>query len=174
MTEQWLSLCIQRDIAEAQQLGGFTIPDEWLIETKFMQHKIDQCRNCPEYIPWCTRAIVLNETMIGRIGFHEPPDSPHLRAHGPNTIEFGYSIFEAHRRQGYATEAVRALMLWATRAAGIEQFVLSIGPGNTASQAIARRLGFTKVGEQIDDVDGLEEVFLSKGGNLFANDSSVQ
>ena len=169
MSEEWLALCLRNDTSGARNLGGFTIPGEWFAEKAFIQRKIDQCRSCPAYRPWCTRAIVINSEMIGRIGFHELPDSPHLCAHGPNTIEFGYSIFEKHRRQGYATEAVQGLMHWAVRDAGIEQFVLSIAPDNAASQAIARRFGFKKIGEQIDEVDGLEEVFFVKGADLAAN-----
>lgn len=169
MTEEWLSFCLGGDVIKASNLGGFSIPNEWFAERAFIQHKVNQCLAHPVYIPWCTRAIVLNQEMIGRVGFHEPPDSLHIREHGPHTIELGYSIFETHRRSGYATEAVRGLMTWAAREAGIEQFVLSIAPDNTASQAIARRFGFTKVGEQIDDVDGLEEVFLLKRSQLFAD-----
>ncbi len=172
MTEEWLSACLDRDGLRAQSIGEFSIPDEWFLEQSFIQRKVNQCRTCPEYVPWCTRAIVLAGAMIGRIGFHEPPDSPHLRRHGPNTVEIGYGVFEAHRRRGYATEALQELMLWAAREAKIKQFVLSIGPNNVASQAIARRFGFTKVGEQIDDADGLEEVFLLKSTRSFADTRS--
>jgi RimJ/RimL family protein N-acetyltransferase len=36
---------------------------------------------------------------------------------------------------------------------------LSIAPDNTASQAVARPFGLVAVGEQVDDVDGLEVVY---------------
>ena len=39
------------------------------------------------------------------------------------------------------------------------RFRASISPDNVASLAIASRFGFRHVGEQIDDVDGLELVF---------------
>ncbi len=35
----------------------------------------------------------------------------------------------------------------------------SVSPDNEPSLAIVRRLGFTQVGEQIDEIDGLELVF---------------
>jgi len=42
---------------------------------------------------------------------------------------------------------------------GVRQFVVSIGPWNEPSLAIARKLGFTQTGEQWDEEDGLELVF---------------
>ncbi len=122
----------------------------------------DQYRSDAQFPYWGVRAIVLHapRVMIGRIGFHESPDPPHLRALAPNAIEFGYSIFPEYRGRGFATEAVHALMNWCAQHREIENFVLSIAPENVLSQAIARRFGFKKVGEQIDECDGLEEMFL--------------
>ena len=42
---------------------------------------------------------------------------------------------------------------------GATAFLLSISPDNAASLAIAAKLGFTRIGEQMDEVDGLEWVF---------------
>lgn len=169
MTPQWLALCIQGDSRAAAKLAGYDIPEDWFQNKSFIQHKTDQCAATPEYLPWCTRAIVLasDNRMIGQIGFHEPPDPPHLCVHGPGTIEFGYTIYDAYRRQGYATEAVLALMKWSIHNAGIRQFVLSIAPDNAASHALARRFGFRKIGEQMDEADGLEEVLLLESSMLF-------
>lgn len=88
--------------------------------------------------------------MIGHVGFHGPPKDA--------AAEMGYTIFPAYRGKGYATEAVQGLMAWG-RAHGVERFVLSISPGNAPSLAVARRLGFKRVGRQIDEEDGLEYVF---------------
>jgi len=69
-----------------------------------------------------------------------------------------------HRRQGYATEAARAMMDWAAREHGVERFFVSIAPDNASSLAMAAKLGFRQVGEQIDEQDGLEYVFeLARG-----------
>ena len=99
--------------------------------------------------------------MVGQIGFHAPPGSPDLQAIAPGGIEYGYRIYPPYRGRGYAKEAARGLMAWAVEQ-GVTSFVVSIRPNNAPSQAIARSLGFVKVGEQIDEVDGLEEVFLLK------------
>ena len=112
--------------------------------------------------------VVLKATnqMLGQIGFHTPPDPPGLRDVAPGGIEFGYRIYEPYRRNGYAKEAAIALMRWAATEHGIEPFVVSISPGNLSSQTMAHSLGFVKVGEQMDDVDGLEDVLVLTGNKL--------
>jgi RimJ/RimL family protein N-acetyltransferase len=55
-------------------------------------------------------------------------------------------------------------MDWAQNAYDIRHFAASISPDNPASLRIIQRLGFTKVGEGIDDVDGIEHVFLRIAG----------
>ncbi len=43
---------------------------------------------------------------------------------------------------------------------GVRKFVASISPDNAASQALIARLGFTQVGQVLDDEDGPEDVYL--------------
>ena len=64
-----------------------------------------------------------------------------------------------HRRRGYAIEAARALMDWAAQEHDVASFFVSIAPDNVASLALAAKLSFAQVGEQIDEEDGLEYVF---------------
>jgi RimJ/RimL family protein N-acetyltransferase len=49
-------------------------------------------------------------------------------------------------------------MAWA-RQQGVTRFVLSISPTNAPSVRIANRLGFVKIGSQMDEADGLEEIY---------------
>jgi predicted acetyltransferase len=72
----------------------------------------------------------------------------------------GYTVFAPERRRGYAAEAVAGLMDWA-RGQGVTNFVLSIAPANTASRAVATRLGFTgPIDQVIDEVDGPEDIWV--------------
>jgi L-amino acid N-acyltransferase YncA len=50
-------------------------------------------------------------------------------------------------------------MAWA-RTQRVRSFVVSIRPDNTPSLAIAQNLGFRRVGQHIDQEEGLEYVFL--------------
>jgi len=90
--------------------------------------------------------------MAGYIGFHGPP-------HVIGRAEMGYTVRPKFLRQGYATEAAKAMIEWARLQHGVTRFYLSIAPDNEASLAMAAKLGFTQVGEQIDEEDGLELVF---------------
>lgn len=55
---------------------------------------------------------------------------------------------------------------WARDHHGVASFVLSISPGNQASQAPATGLGFTRVGGHVDELDGPEDVLVLDVGPL--------
>ncbi len=123
----------------------------------FLQYRLAQLRADPSIQPWLGRAIVLTDPsgarhVIGSIGFHGPPD-PERR------LEVGYSVDPTYRRRGYAIEAVRALLDWALRSHGIRRFIASVSPDNAPSLGLIGQLGFRRVGEQIDEIDGLEYIF---------------
>jgi ribosomal-protein-alanine N-acetyltransferase len=123
----------------------------------FARYRLAQMEADPTVQPWLARAMVLTDPnghrrAIGAIGFHGPPDER-------GRVEIGYRVEPADRRQGFTREAVRALFDWANREHGIRTFVASISPQNDPSLALARGFGFVRVGEQMDEVDGLEYVF---------------
>lgn len=136
------------------------VPDGWPDEhdARFLRLRHGQMRDEPATQAWLARAIVLQERIeiIGHIGFHGPPTD--------GWAEMGYTVFKPHRRKGYAEESIVALMRWAREANGIETFRLSIDPGNEPSLALAAKLGFVRIGEQIDPEDGIEHVFELRAG----------
>lgn len=105
----------------------------------------------PDYAPWSVRLLLLKPCLqaIGHIRFHSRPRE--------GAVEFGYVVFTPWRRQGYATEAAEAMMRWAAQH-GVRRFVASVRPDNLPSQRVAAKLGFRKVGQQIDEVDGVEDI----------------
>jgi RimJ/RimL family protein N-acetyltransferase len=58
----------------------------------------------------------------------------------------GYWLAASARGQGLMTEAVRAVVAWARDEHGIKQLFLWTHPDNHASQAVAERAGFVRVG----------------------------
>ena len=92
--------------------------------------------------------------VVGHCGFHGPPATV-------GRAEIGYTVFSAFRGRGYAQEAAAALVRWAFEQGEREVFA-TVSPTNAPSLAIVRALGFEEVGEQIDDVDGLELVFVKR------------
>jgi RimJ/RimL family protein N-acetyltransferase len=106
----------------------------------------------PDEEPWLMRVAVLKGTrqVVGRAGFHQPPDAD-------GVVEIGYSVTPRFRRQGFAVEMAAGLIKWAA-SRGCSACLASVRPDNAPSLATIARLGFVKVGEQMDEVDGLEWV----------------
>jgi RimJ/RimL family protein N-acetyltransferase len=75
--------------------------------------------------------------FVGRAGTHFP-----ARADWPG-IEIGWALHPDHWGNGYATEAGAAAIEYAFAHHDVDTLYSVILPENTASQAVARRLGFT-------------------------------
>jgi RimJ/RimL family protein N-acetyltransferase len=165
MSMQFMRLVLARDLEGAAAAIGAAIPEGFADQLdNFLQFRIGDLEVDPSAQPWLGRAIVLTEPdgtrrIVGSAGFHEPPNAE-------GRIEVGYRIEPAHRRQGVATEVVRALFDWAAREHGVQRFRASVSPGNVASLAIIRKFGFRQVGVQIDDIDGEELVFELDGWSI--------
>ena len=158
MSMRFMRLLLARDIdGAAAEIGAAVpagLPDQL---DNFLQFRIADLEGNPEAQPWLGRAIVLTEPagsrrIIGSAGFHEPPNAD-------GRVEIGYRVEAAHRRQGVATEVVRALLDWAATEHGVQRFRASVSPDNVPSLATIRKFGFHQVGVQIDDIDGEELVF---------------
>jgi [ribosomal protein S5]-alanine N-acetyltransferase len=167
MSEQFMQACLEKRVEEAERLLGASIGPAWFEEMWFLAMRVQQLREDPDYAIWGPRAVVLEseQRMIGHIGFHGTPNQPYLLEFVPDGIEFGYTIDDAYRRQGFAFEASLGLIRWAVQH-GITRFVVSVSPGNAASQGLAAKLDFQKVSEHMDEIDGLEEVFELTGDSL--------
>jgi len=77
--------------------------------------------------------------LIGRVGLINPEGWP--------ALEVGWTLAKAYWGQGYATEAARASLRYAFLTQTVDRMISCIDPENTASQAVAQRIGETK-GEQ--------------------------
>lgn len=146
---------------EAERLLGARLPEPWPQLPDVLQMRLAQLELDPALAPWLTRAVVSKEDprLAGVAGFHGPPGGEWLRDVAPDGVELGYTIFAADRRRGFAREACAALIDWAASARSVRAFVLSIGPENEASLALARQLGFAKVGDWTHETRGLEHVY---------------
>jgi ribosomal-protein-alanine N-acetyltransferase len=159
MTPEFVAAVLEDRREKAKALLGAELPDEFPSEGEkgFLGLRLRQMREDDQFRTWCPHAIVLGGQMIGHAGYHGPPGVNSTQ--NPHAVEFGFRIFPPYRGRGYATDAARMLMDLAEERAGIRHFVLSVGPENDPSLAIARKLGFVRTGEQMDEEDGLELVF---------------
>src|SRR6266566_1783841 len=144
MSPDFIDALLAERRSDAEATAALKLPDDWpdAHDTGFLRFRLRQMGERP---------------MIAHAGFHGPPGVNAVKA--PDAVEVGYSIFEPHRRRGYATEVVRALIEWASREHSIQRFIASISPENEPSLALARRLGFKHIGQHWDEEDGEELEF---------------
>lgn len=77
--------------------------------------------------------------VIGDAGFKGRPN-------GEGVIEIGYGIAAQAQNQGYATEAVRALIDWAFETGSVKQVIAECAHGNAASIKVLEKLGLHRIG----------------------------
>jgi RimJ/RimL family protein N-acetyltransferase len=113
-----------------------------------------QVEEDPASAAWVTGVIwdERQQVAVGRAGYHGPPDPSGM-------AEIGYAVDPAYRRRGYARAALEALLQRAAREPQVRTVRVTISPGNVASCRLAAQYGFTRVGEQWDDEDGLEIIY---------------
>ena len=130
----------------------FDIPAEFPGEYVWIVRlRRDQLRRRPEWLPWSLRAVVLREperVMVGYANFHGPPGVNDLGV--ADAAEAGYTIFAAHRGQGFATELAQAMMDWAAREHGVRHFISGVTPDNAPSLRVNDKLGFVRTGDVVD------------------------
>jgi RimJ/RimL family protein N-acetyltransferase len=160
LTPEFMRAILAHDMTTAEHLLGAKLPADWTDCERLLMLRLNQLEADPSLQPWLLRSMVRrsDRTMVGRIGFHETPGPEHYREIAPGAAEFGFEVFEPFRRQGYAHEASQALMQWANCEHGVSRFVVTIAPENAASQALAAKLGFVRIGSHIDEFDGLEDI----------------
>ena len=118
------------------------------------QRRSEQVTQDPASAAWVTGVIwdERERVAVGRAGYHGPPDPAGM-------VEIGYAVDPAYRRRGYARAALESLLERAAREPRVGTVRVSISPDNAASYALAAQYGFTKVGEQWDEEDGLEIIY---------------
>ena len=163
MTLELMEALLRGDRESAQPMIGYRIPWNWPDgDEAVLRFRSTIARAQPETLPLLLRAMVLRvdpEVMVGRIGFHGPPDHE-------GVLEMGYKVFPEYRRRGYAREAVLAMLRWAQRDPGVRRFRASVSPENLPSRNLVAGLGFVEVGTQWDEEDGEEIVFELAAGQI--------
>lgn len=151
------------DLAAARACSPVALPDgfdqpDWR-STWAMRR--DQVAVDPRHAAWVT-GLLLDEDLqevVGRAGFHEPPDAD-------GVVEVGYAVDPAWRRRGYGRAALAWLVDRARREPSVRAVRACISPDNAASLATIRPFGFRHVGDEWDEEDGLEQVWLLDVGDV--------
>jgi ribosomal-protein-alanine N-acetyltransferase len=155
MTPAFIQAVLDGKRAGAGGLLDVIVPDEWPDEdVRYLHLWLKDMIDAPQFAKWRARVIVhagSEPHMIGHAGFHGPPDESGM-------VEMGYTIFPKFRRRGLASEAAQRLIDFA-KENGAARIRASVSPDNAPSLAMMKKLGLVQIGEQMDEIDGLELVF---------------
>ena len=103
---------------------------------------------------WFMRWIVLqeNQKIIGSTSFHRVPDENGL-------LDIGLGIDERFHTQGFGYEAVKGMWEWVSKDPLVKILRYTVSPTNLASIALINKFDFPKIGQQIDEEDGPEDIY---------------
>lgn len=134
---------------------GFTNPAGHLVNDPGpLPFRLPRIRQDPAAAPYLMRVAVLRaqQVIVGGAGFHDRPDADGM-------IEIGLSVEPAYRRLGLAQEMLHGMWGWVVNRPGVRTLRYTVSPDNVASLRLIGRFGFERVGQQIDEEDGPEDIF---------------
>lgn len=144
------------DKSDIKAIAGrdFTNPHKNLIEDSGpLAWRVPQVKVDPSLNKWFVRFIVLKDSreVIGSSSFHGAPDSEGM-------IEIGLGIEPAFQGKGYAKESLQAMWRWAVSFPEVRTLRYTVSPDNLPSIAVIKYFGFDYKGQQMDEIDGPEDI----------------
>jgi ribosomal-protein-alanine N-acetyltransferase len=135
---------VAADLAGREEFAeaiGAEVPDEWppeLFDSPSMRVALEQLRDPAEH-GWSLWYLLSKKhdppRVLGICGFKGKPD----RA---GSVEIGYSVLREFRIQGYATEAVARLVLWAFSHQNVVEVTAETLPHLRQSIRVMEKNGF--------------------------------
>ena len=150
-----IELLVSKSDQSAIAGRDFSNPHKNLIENSGpLAWRVPQVKVDPALNKWFVRFIVLKESreIIGSTSFHGAPDSEGM-------IEIGLGIEPAFQGQGFAKEALLSMWRWAVNFPEIRTLRYTVSPDNLPSIAVIKYFGFDHKGQQMDDIDGPEDIY---------------
>ena len=149
-------LCQQRNGPDMRSELGVVIhaeipeswpPAEW--EPHVLQYLLDVIEKDAEAAGWCRYLLLRDEkggtrTLIGTFGCGFPKEDTGL-------AELGYGLLPEWQRQGFAAEAVLAMLPWLQSRRAITAFVAQTFPHLRGSIRVLEKTGFHPAGAGYED-----------------------
>jgi RimJ/RimL family protein N-acetyltransferase len=133
----------------------FRNPHRVLInDSRPLAWRVPQVKENESVNRWFVRWIVLKESreIIGSTSFHGAPDTDGM-------IEIGLGIEEQYQGVGYAKEVLIAMWKWACTHPEVCTLRYTVSPNNLPSIAVINHFGFDFMGQQLDEIDGPENIY---------------
>lgn len=150
-----ISLFEEKDDVAAIAGRSFTNPYRNLIDDSGpLAWRVPQVKEDAGLNKWFVRFIVLRTSneVIGSTSFHGAPDKDGM-------VEIGLGIEEKFRNQGYAKEALLGMWRWVCTKPEVRTLRYTVSASNIPSMRIIQGYGFAHKGQQLDEIDGPEEIF---------------
>jgi RimJ/RimL family protein N-acetyltransferase len=143
--------------ADTAAIAGrsFTNPYKVLLrESGPLGWRVPQVKENPGVNKWFVRFIVLKSSheIIGSTSFHGVPDENGM-------MEIGLAIEEEFRNQRHAREALAGMWRWVCNQPEVKILRYTVSPDNLASIAVINYFGFDYMGQQMDEIDGPENIY---------------
>jgi RimJ/RimL family protein N-acetyltransferase len=138
--------------------NGFSNPYKHLIEGPSpLPYRIPRVKKDPSFAHIAIVLAISKRTneVIGSAGFHDFPNEDGM-------IEIGFGIVPEMQNQGFGKELLIGMWKMICKRTDVKVLRYTVAPDNAPSMHIINKLGFTKVGEQIDPEDGLELIYERK------------
>ncbi|CAB4828439.1 unannotated protein [freshwater metagenome] len=74
-------------------------------------------------------------------------------------IEIGLGLDSNFHNQGFGFEALKGMWDWVSKQDGVKVLRYTVSAQNLASVALVGKFGFKHVGQQMDEIDGPEEIY---------------
>ncbi|CAB4708173.1 unannotated protein [freshwater metagenome] len=103
---------------------------------------------------WFVRWMVLKTSreIIGSTSFHGAPDENGM-------IEIGLGVDPQFHNQGFGFEALEGMWSWVCSQPGVTTLRYTVAASNTASVALVKKFDFAHIGQQMDEIDGPEQIY---------------
>jgi len=134
---------------------GFTNPHKHLVEGPSpLAFRIPKVKQEPSFaeIGLILAISKSDNEVVGSAGFHDFPDEKGM-------IEIGFGLVPEKQNQGFGMELLLGMWGMICKRSDVKILRYTVAPDNEPSMHIINKLGFTKVGEQMDPEDGLELIF---------------
>jgi RimJ/RimL family protein N-acetyltransferase len=120
---------------------GVRVPPEWppvlfADDRARFAEELEKNRWLEGWLHWYW---IFEETLVGCGGFGGLPRE--------GDVILGFAVLDGFQRRGIATEAVRAMTLWAFRPDGVRRVIADTLPHLTASIRVLEKAGFRRAGE---------------------------
>ncbi|MEH2408735.1 GNAT family N-acetyltransferase [Nostoc sp.] len=134
---------ITRNKSQVERLLGVRVPDDWYasevldIFPMYAQMLIDD----PSQLGWGVWLMIhiADSILIGDLGFIDKPDQT-------GTVKMGYEVLSAYRQQGFAFEALKALVDFAFSGRELKRIIAHSPDDHVASIRILEKLGMQEIG----------------------------